>query len=113
MFLNSPFKSCYQSLFMIIDSASIMWNVTAIASTMTIKRANSLEMFHNHISGQIFTRELRNLDFEMTELKIDTVRFKKSSLTAFSRGKSKSSFRTVWIKRRLFRFLIKIVTLRY
>ena len=51
MFLNSPFKSCYQSLFMLIDSASIMWNVTAIASTMTIKRANGLEMFHNHISG--------------------------------------------------------------
>ena len=51
MFLNSLFKSCYQSLFMIIDSASIMWNVTAIASTMTIKRANGLEMFHNHISG--------------------------------------------------------------
>ena len=53
------------------------------------------EMFHGHISVKIFIRELRNLGFEMTELKIDTVRFKKSSLTAFSRGKSKSSFRTV------------------
>ena len=84
MFLNSPFKSCYKSLFMVIDSASIIWNVTPVA--------NGLAMFHNHII---------------------LVRFKKSSLTAFSRGKSKSSFRTVWTKRKLFRFLTKILTLRY
>ena len=82
-----------------VDSASIILNVTPIASTMTIKAEfiGGPTVLRCFIIISVFKYLHANFPIllEMTEFKVGKFRFKKSSLRAFSTEKSKSCFRTV------------------
>ena len=73
------------------NAYSIVWNVSHFARTVLDGQRRW------DVSQKCFSIIHTNfvIFLEMTELKVDTVRFKKSPLRAFSREKFKTYFRTI------------------